>query len=88
MGEMAEDFNARRESIKEEKDERVRLRTDEVNRLALAHNLKLEWIQPWHVRIEGVLDLYLPHGKWHHLLENKRGRFWDIQKLLKEKGIL
>lgn len=35
----------------------------------------------WHIRIEGILDIFPTHNLWHFLPTGERGQFKDYEEL-------
>lgn len=53
---------------------------DEINTFRGVY--EMEWLTPYQCRIEGILDLYPTHRKFHNLITNERGGFADAKTCL------
>lgn len=62
---------------------RIEVRTDQINKLA-ANGFEVVFLAEHHARINGRLDLYLPHGRWWDMKTGKVGTFWRVRDIVYE----
>lgn len=78
----AEDYRERREAQQERRRNRLPERQREIEALAPQH--QVEKLTPYQYRIDGVIDLYPIHRRWHWLETNKRGSYRSISEIIKK----
>lgn len=69
---MGEAWRGYRQDQQARRAERLPVRTDEIFALR-NEGYKVEQLTPYQFRINGVLDLYPIHNRWHHINTGQRG---------------
>lgn len=86
---MTETFRAMHEVARERR--KVRRHANALDIVQMRqHGFTVEKLTDYQYRINGVLDLYPTNGRFHHITENKRGRYGDalaISKRLLETAL-
>lgn len=81
MSEDGEFCRELREAQQERRRKRLPIRTDAIRSLA-AEGFRIEEKTPYQFRIEGVLDVYPIHNRYHDLKRNRRGGYRDVREFI------
>lgn len=82
MSEIGELFSEHRKAQKERRAERLPGRQGEI--LALPeHGFTVTELTPYQFRVNGQIDLYPIHRRYHDVKKNKRGNYRDALGFLK-----
>jgi hypothetical protein len=79
-----EDWAGVRGAMRDLRNEQRACRLSEIHALA-AEGFKLDAVTPYHVRVNGQLDLFPTSGKWHDLHTNERGVADDLAAVARER---
>lgn len=71
MSELGDDFRDARKAQQKRRAERLPQRVDEIMTLP-----NVEKLTDYHFRMDGWLDLFPIHKKFHNLTKNKRGEYF------------
>lgn len=74
MGDMGEVWKGYREAQQARRSQRLPIRTKEILELGRAGFVVVE-LTPYCFRIDGRLDLYPIHRRWHDIKANRRGTY-------------
>lgn len=77
----AEDFKQYREAQQERRAKRLPVRQQEIENLAPDYDVKQ--LTPYQYRINGTLDLFPIHQRWHNIKTNKRGHYHSPKQIVK-----
>jgi len=83
MGDVGEMWREERKAYKIRRDARIE-RWKKTMEWLKANGLVVEFLTEYQVRINGMLDLYIVHGRYHNIKFNRRGNFSNIKKLIEE----
>lgn len=78
---IAEYFKDHKEAQRERRAKRLPIRTNEILGLR-EKGFKVEQKSEYHFRINGVLDIWPTHNRWHYLKENSRGGYPHVNALI------
>jgi len=82
MSDLGDNYRAMREAQKERRAERLPKRAAEI--LALAdQGFSVECVTEYQYRINGRLDLYPTHNRYHDVLKNRRGGYRNATEFVK-----
>lgn len=81
MSEESEMWREYKDQQKQRRAERLPARTDEINRLA-EKGFDLKWLTTFQCRVNGVIDLYPIHNRYHFIKTGKRGSYQNAFKFV------
>ena len=81
MGEMAEIYRDFRDAQKERRADRLQKRTSIVLSLR-SDGFIVKELTPYQFRVNGVLDIYPLHHRFHDIKRNRRGGFKHLKKFV------
>lgn len=79
----AEDYKQYRENQKQRRAERLPIRQAEIR--SLSDRYKVQELTPYQFRIDGKIDLYPIHNRYHILSSNKRGGYKNAVEFITQK---
>lgn len=86
MGDMGEIFREMREEQKERRAKRLPVRAAQILSLR-DKGYMVEELSPYQFRVNGIVDLYPTHNRYHHLKSNRRGGYRDAVQFVLQNVI-
>lgn len=81
MSDIGDDFKAYKEAQKERRAARLPVRTNLILQLR-DKGFVIQELSPYQFRINGVLDIYPTHHRYHDIKKNRRGGFRHIHEFV------
>ena len=83
MSDMGEMYNDRREAQQERRAKRLPLRSAEIESLK-SDGFEVKQLTPYQFRVNGQLDLFPIHNRYHDIKRNVRGGYKSVVPFVKK----